>query len=342
VSLLQSKTVYKPFTYPEAVEFWRKHERAHWIINEIPLDEDVKDWNDKLNDKEKLLCSTIFRFFTQGDILVFDAYADKFVPVFKNPEVKRMMGSFSGRETVHIDAYAKLIETLGMPDEEFSEFLKVKQMTNKVDYLTSFNPHKTIEQYAEEEWDGFEYEKRIELGTIKWKCDVAKTLAVYSAFTEGMHLFSSFALLLNFNRFNKMKGMGTVIEWSVRDELMHCEGMTWLFRQFIKENPEIWTDSFKKEIYQICREMVKLEDAFIDLVFKEVEIEGLTKEEMKKYIRFIADRRLADLGLKANYHIKENPLPWMAWMLMDSHTNFFERRNTAYSKGGDQDWDEAF
>jgi ribonucleoside-diphosphate reductase beta chain len=160
---------------------------------------------------------------------------------------------------------------------------------------------------------------------------------------EGMQLFSTFAILLNFSRFGLMKGMCTIVEWSIRDELLHCEGMTWLFRQFIKENPEIWTDEFKKEIYEICRHMVKLEDRFIDLMFKEAgEIPGITADEVKKYIRFIADRRLADLGLKANYHVKENPLSFMDWMIMPSHDNFFEKRVTEYSKAGLEWSDDAF
>lgn len=325
MSLRQTNNVYKPFKYPAAVEFWRKHEKMHWLVDEVELTDDVKDWNTKLSDKEKLLCSTIFRFFTQGDILVADAYADKLIPYFgKQHEIKRLMLSNGGREPIHIDAYAKLMETVGMEDKEFSSFMNYKQMANKVDYLMSFDPNMS------------------DPDSVESKKIAAKTLAVYSAFMEGMQLFSSFAILLNFSRFGKMKGMATIIEWSIRDELMHCESMTWIFRTFIKENPEIWTDEFKKEIYQICRDMVKLEDAFIDLVFKEVEIEGLTAEEVKKYIRFVADRRLADLGLKANYHIKENPLPWMSWMIMPSHDNFFEKKPTEYSKAANNDWSDVF
>jgi ribonucleoside-diphosphate reductase beta chain len=305
----------------------------HWMVEEADLNQDVIDWNNKLTVGERNLLAKLFRFFTQGDMLVMDAYADKYIPVIgKQPEVKRMMLAFANAETIHIEAYSKLIETIGMPDTEFSAFLEHGEMVAKMDYVMKFDPT----QYVLEPSGHFA--ELIEAAR-EFKYELARSLAAYSAFMEGMQLFSSFAVLMNFNRFNKMKGMGKVIEWSVRDELLHCEGMCWLFREFIKENPEIWTDEFKKEIYQICRDMVKLEDKFIDLMFKEAgEIEGLTPEELKKYIRFIADRRLADLGLKANYHVKENPLSFMDWMLMDSHTNFFEQKVTEYSKGGDNDW----
>jgi ribonucleoside-diphosphate reductase beta chain len=163
---------------------------------------------------------------------------------------------------------------------------------------------------------------------------IAKTLAVYSAFTEGLQLFSSFAILLNFPRFGKMKGMGQIVTYSIRDESMHVEAMTKLFREFIQENIEIWTDDFKKELYDICRQMVELEDKFLDLVFEMGDIEGLTKQDMYKYNRYIADRRLLQLGLKPNYNQKDNPLPWLDEVMGIEHQNFFEGRATTYMKAG--------
>jgi len=163
---------------------------------------------------------------------------------------------------------------------------------------------------------------------------IAKALAIYSAFTEGLQLFSSFIILLNFPRFGKMKGMGQIITYSIRDESMHVEAMTKLFREFIQENIELWTDDFKAEIYQACREMVDLEDRFLDLVFEQGDIRGLTKKEMQQYIRYIADRRLLQLGLKPNYNVKDNPLDWLDDVLGVEHQNFFEGRATTYMKAG--------
>jgi len=166
------------------------------------------------------------------------------------------------------------------------------------------------------------------------KTSIAKALAIYSAFTEGLQLFSSFIILLNFPRFGKMKGMGQIITYSIRDESLHVEAMTKLFREFIQENIDIWTDDFKGEIYQACREMVDLEDRFLDLVFEQGDIVGLTKKEMQQYIRYIADRRLLQLGLKPNYKVKDNPLNWLDDVLGVEHQNFFEGRATTYMKAG--------
>ena len=181
--------------------------------------------------------------------------------------------------------------------------------------------------------DKHEYIYKIKV-TSRDKESIAKALAVYSGFTEGLQLFSSFAILLNFPRFGKMKGMGQIITYSIRDESLHVEAMTQLFREFIKENIELWTDDLKKEIYQACRDMVDLEDQFLTLVFEQGDIEGLSRANMKAYIRYIADRRLLQLGLKPNYKISKNPLDWLDDVLGVEHQNFFEGRSTSYMKAG--------
>ena len=197
-----------------------------------------------------------------------------------------------------------------MPEIEYKAFAEYEEMADKHDYVGNFKPLKS--------------DKRT----------IAKTLAVYSAFTEGLQLFSSFAILMNFQRFGKMKGMCQIVAYSIKDESLHVEAMTKLFREFIKENLDIWTDDFKKEIYQICREMVKLEEKFLDLVFEMGNLEGLTKEEMYAYNKYIADRRLLQLGLKPNFKQKDNPLTWLDDVLGVEHQNFFEGRATSYQKAG--------
>ena len=177
--------------------------------------------------------------------------------------------------------------------------------------------------------DKFDYLQKFDVKTNE---NVARTLAVFGAFT-GLQLFASFAILMNFPRFNKMKGMGQIVSWSVRDESLHTESIIKLFRTFVSENPEIWTDEFQRSLYLICNDMVEHEDAFIDLAFELGGIEGLNGSEVKQYIRYIADRRLTQLGLQPIFRLDKNPLPWMDEMLNGmEHTNFFENRATEYSK----------
>jgi ribonucleoside-diphosphate reductase beta chain len=275
---------------------------------DVPLHNDVKDWND-MEIGEKNLLTQIFRLFTQSDVDVGAGYIDRYMRVFKKPEARMMMGSFANMESIHQHAYSLLLDTVGLPETEYKAFAEYEAMADKHTYINNLSMQITNKE------------------------SIAKNLAVYSAFTEGLQLFSSFAILLNFPRFGRMKGMGQIITYSIRDESLHVEAMTKLFREFIQENISLWTDDFKKEIYQICRDMVKLEDKFLDLVFELGDIQGLTKKEMYQYIRYIADRRLLQLGLKPNFGVKDNPLTWLNDVLGVEHQNFFEGRATTYMKG---------
>jgi len=308
--LTDERTSFKPFAYPWAYEKWLQHEQSHWLHTEVPMLEDVKDWKNKLTQEEKNFLTHIFRFFTQGDIDVAGGYVKNYLPYFPQPEVRMMLLGFAAREALHIAAYSHLIETLGMPDTTYSEFLEYEAMREKHNYVLDISSQNG---------------------------DAASTathIAVFSAFTEGMQLFSSFIMLLNFARQGKMRGMGQIITWSIVDETQHAESMIKLFRSYIEENKEIWNDDLKSRIYTIAERMVELEDKFIDLAFDMGGINDLSSEEVKTYIRYIADRRLISLGLKGVFKVKKNPLPWVEEMInAPTHTNFFENRATDYSKG---------
>ena len=316
--ITEHRSTYKPFEYPWAFEYFKRQREMFWTPDEVSLADDVKDWNQKLTDGERNLLTQLFRFFTQGDIDVSEGYIDNYLPVFKKPELRMMLTAFADMEMTHIHAYSLLLETIGMPEIEYQAFREYEEMEAKHQYLMN-----TRAGGAE--------------GT-------ALDLAKFSAFGEGLQLFSSFAILLNFPRHNKMRGMGQIVAWSIRDESLHVEGMIKLFHAFIDDHPHLWTDAFKAQIYQCCRDMVNLEDRFIDLAFEQGPMEGLTPEEVKQYIRFIADRRLLQLKLKPNYGVSENPLPWIMPMISgQEHANFFEVRATEYAKvplAGD--WDAVY
>tara|TARA_R110002110_G_scaffold376568_1_gene586459 strand:+ start:31645 stop:32604 length:960 start_codon:yes stop_codon:yes gene_type:complete len=318
MSLLEERVQYKPFSYPWAYDAWLMQQRVHWLPEEVPLADDVKDWHRTLSNGERNLLTHIFRFFTQADVEVNNCYMKHYSQVFKPTEVQMMLAAFSNIETVHISAYSHLLDTIGMPETEYSAFLKYQQMKDKYDYMQEFG--------------------------VSTNRDIAKTLAMFGAFTEGLQLFASFAILMNFPRHNKMKGMGQIVTWSVRDESLHTASIIKLFRTFINENPEIWDEEFQRELYVACETVLTHEDAFIDLAFEMGGIEGLEGREVKQYIRYIADRRLSQLGLQPVYRIEKNPLPWMEEMLNGvEHANFFENRATEYSKAATEgSWEEAF
>jgi ribonucleoside-diphosphate reductase beta chain len=304
---------YKPFRYPWAYEFWRKQQQVHWVPEEVPLGEDVKDWASKLNDQERNLLTQIFRFFTQADVEVNDNYMERYARVFKPVEVKMMLAAFSNIETVHIAAYALLLETIGMPETEFAAFMDYQALRDKHDYMQKFG--------------------------VETDADILRTVAMFGGFTEGLQLFASFAMLMNFPRFNKMKGMGQIVTWSVRDESLHCEGMIKLFHAYAKETNAL-TQSVKDDIVDCCKTVVGIEDRFIDLAFEMGPVQGMTDTDIKQYIRYIADWRLGQLGLPKIYGVNEHPIPWLTAILNGvEHANFFEARATEYSKAATRgDW----
>lgn len=309
LKLTSSRSNYKPFSYPWAFDLWKQHESMHWIADEIPMQQDLSDWNTKLTKHQKDFLLQIFRLFTQGDINVADAYVKNYLPVLSgHPEIRMLLLGIAAREATHVHAYSHLIETLGFPDKIFNEFLEYEEMAAKQKYF--------------EEIESLD------------RSHIIQQMTAISAFTEGMQLFSSFAMLLNFGRQGLMPGMVKVVTWSILDENLHCEAMTKLFRTFVKENADIWNDDLKSQLYTIAETMVSLEDKFIDLAYENGGMIGLDKNEMHQYIRYISDMRLIGLGLKGIFKVKKNPLPWIDEMtVLQSHSNFFEQTESSYSKG---------
>ncbi len=326
VGLLTATGTYDIERYGWAYEFWKRQQQTHWMGEEVPLGADIRDWSSKrVTDNERALLTQIFRFFTQSDVEVGDNYLKRYIPIFQPLEVQMMMAAFSNMETVHIDAYALLLKTLGMPKAEFEAFRDYAEMRAKADYMHKFG-----------------------VGTV---ADVARTLAMFGAFTEGMALFASFAMLLNFPRHNKMNGMGQIVSWSVRDESLHCEGIIRLFHEWHRETGAV-TRPVRDDIMDMAKTMVGLEERFVDLAFSLGPIDGMSATDIKDYVRYIADWRLTQLRLTplfANFAeveggyraLKPHPLPWLVEILNGvEHANFFEQRATEYSKAASSgSWD---
>jgi ribonucleoside-diphosphate reductase beta chain len=328
VGLLAATGTYDVTRYPWAYECWKRQQQTHWMGEEVPLGADIRDWQSgRLTEAEKGLLTQIFRFFTQSDVEVGDNYLKRYIPIFQPLEVQMMMAAFTNMETVHIDAYALILKTLGMPQSEFEAFRDYDAMRAKADYMHTFG--------------------------VKTCADVARTLAMFGSFTEGMALFASFAMLLNFPRHNKMNGMGQIVSWSVRDESLHCEGITRLFHAWNEETGAV-TKSVRDDIVDVAKTMVGLEEQFVDLAFGLGAIEGMKAENIKAYVRYIADWRLTQLKLAPVFgnfeetdsgyrQVRAHPLPWLVEILNGvEHANFFEQRATEYSKGATRgSWDGA-
>lgn len=322
-TLLSSNAPFKPFTYERFYKRWRAHDASHWTKDETSMSEDVKDWQTKLSPIQKEFLTNIFRFFTQGDVDIASAYYTQYLPFFRLPEVTMMMGAFAAREATHIDAYAHLIETLGMPESTYSEFLEYKEMKEKQEYLQKFLESRHLLSKHELSVEDLEH--------------IATSIAIFSGFVEGVQLFSTFTMLLNFVNNGLMKGMGAIVTWSVNDESQHVDGMMDVFKTFLEENPSIRRQVVRENVFQAARQVVNLERHFIRLVFSKYdpkEFFGLTAEKLEKYIEFIADFRLESMGFEKIFSSDNNPIPELAFMISAPiHTNFFEATATDYANG---------
>lgn len=310
MGLLNPRPTYAPFEYDQAYRYWELQQQSHWLHTEIAMSSDINDWKLNLSESEKYVVGQILKGFTQSEVFIQEYWSQMVAKWFKKPEIQMMSAAFASMESVHAVSYAYLNDSLGLSD--FAAFLHEPTAKAKIDRLM--------------ETKG------------KSKVEIARSLAIFSAFNEGVNLFSSFAVLLNFSRFNKMKGLGQIIAFSIKDESLHSEAGCWLFRTLILEYPEIWTDELKKEIYEAARVTVDLEDAFIDKAFELGPIEGLDPSDLKAFIRHRANTKLQDLTLKSNWkNIDKEALQRMSWFDVlsagVSHSDFFASRVSDYSKG---------
>jgi ribonucleoside-diphosphate reductase beta chain len=319
-NLLQERVVYKPFEYPEAHDYWLKQQQAHWLHTEVPMMSDINDWKQNLTETEKNIVGSILKGFAQTETIVNDYWSGLVTKWFRKPEVIMMATTFGAFETIHAEAYSLLNETLGL--DNFSEFLEDEATMAKIENLMSTR-------------DNFDGEDDLQ--------DIAKSLAIFSAFTEGVNLFSSFAILLSFKMRNKLKGVGQIVEWSIRDESMHSEAGCWLFRTLIKENPHLNTPDLQAAINEAALLSLKLELDFIDKVYELGDLEGCSKDDLVAFIKNRVNTKLGDLGYGPIIDgIDTNALKRMKWFDSLSagkqHTDFFASRVTNYSKGHLQ-WD---
>lgn len=318
MGLLTPRATYAPFEYDQAYKYWELQQQSHWLHSEVGLASDINDWKLNLTDSERNVVGNILKGFTQSEVFIQEYWSQMVAKWFKKPEIQMMAASFASMESIHAVAYAYLNQSLGL--EDFSAFLHEPTAKAKIDRL--------IETKG------------------KSKEEIARSLAIFSAFNEGVNLFSSFAILLNFSRFNKMKGLGQIIAFSIKDESLHSEAGCWLFRTLIQEYPDIWTDDLKKDIYDAARTTIELEDAFIDKAFELGEMEGLTSKDMKAFIRHRCNAKLGDLGLKSNWkNIDKDILKNMEWFDVlstgTSHSDFFASRVDSYAKGT-HDWSKIW
>jgi len=314
MGLFDERIPYKPFEYPEYyTEGWLKQAQAFWLHTEIPMSGDVKDWNEKLTDSEKNLVGNILLGFAQTECAVSDYWTQKVVGWFPKHEIQQMAMMFGSQETIHAVAYSYLNETLGL--ENFEAFLQDEATMERFDNLVSYE------------------------GTDK--VGIAKSLAIFSAFAEGVSLYSAFAVLYSFQLRNLLKGIGQQMKWSVRDESLHSKMGCQLFKHMCQEDPTLLEDC-KKDVINAAEAMLKAEEKYIDKMFEQGDIENLKANDLKQFIRKRLNEKINELGyanIREYFEYDEKAASRLDWFYHltggHTHTDFFAVRPTDYSKANE-------
>jgi len=328
--LFKERVPYKPFEYPEYyTEGWLKQAQAFWLHTEIPMQGDVKDWNEHLTKEEKNLVGNILLGFAQTECAVSDYWTTMVTNWFPKHEIKQMAMMFGSQETIHATAYSYLNETLGLDD--FSAFLHEPAIAEKFELLTA----------TSNDWKHTDLEVNAEA-----RKEVGRSLAIFSAFSEGVSLYSSFAVLYSFQMRNLLKGIGQQMKWSIRDESLHSKMGCQLFRDMCSEFTTLKDDS-KQSIEEAARLIVELESKFIDKMFEMGELENLSSSDLKEFIKARTNIKLVELGYESIFEYDKDAVERLDWFYQLSggvtHTDFFAVRPTDYSKAGEgENWDDMF
>jgi ribonucleoside-diphosphate reductase beta chain len=327
--LFDERIEYKPFEYPVYyLEGWLKQMQAFWLHTEIPMQGDVKDWKESLQPHEKHLVGNILLGFAQTECAVSDYWTGMVTKWFPKHEIKQMAMAFGSQETIHATAYSYLNETLGL--EDFKAFMHEPAIAEKFEYLITTDADYTAEDLSE---------------SSKARRDVARSIAIFSAFAEGVSLYSSFAVLYSFQMRNLLKGIGQQMKWSVRDESLHSKMGCHLFRHMCEEYPEL-REEVRHEIEYAAKLMVEMEHNFIDKMFEMGDLENLRADDLKNFILRRANEKLIELGYEDIFDydvLSAENLNWFYHLTGGvTHTDFFAMRSTDYSKSGEgENWDES-
>jgi ribonucleoside-diphosphate reductase beta chain len=314
MGLFDERIEYKPFEYPEYyTEGWLKQAQAFWLHTEISMSGDVKDWNERLTDKEKSLVGNILLGFAQTECAVSDYWTQKVVGWFPKHEIQQMAMMFGSQETIHAVAYSYLNETLGL--EDYEAFLHEPATSKRFDNLVA-------------------YEGNSPRG-------IGCSLAIFSAFAEGVSLYSAFAVLYSFQMRNLLKGIGQQMKWSVRDESLHSKMGCRLFRHMCEEDNQL-LELCRSNVIRAAEDMVQLEAMYIEKMFEAGEIEGISSYDLINFIKKRANEKLVELGyVDLGSYFPFNPkaaanLDWFYHLTGGvTHTDFFAIRPTDYSKANE-------
>jgi ribonucleoside-diphosphate reductase beta chain len=318
-----------PFKYLWAWEKYLAGCANHWMPQEINMAADISLWRSPngLTADDRMVIERSLGFFSTADSLVANNLILSIYRHITNPECRQYLLRQAFEEAVHTHSYQYIIESLGMDESRvFNMYREVPVVATKASWAL---------QFTESLGD-----PNFHTGTLEDDQRLLRDLVAFYVVFEGIFFYVGFAQVLSMGRRNKMTGTAEQFQYILRDESMHLNFGIDLINQIKQENPRLWTDAFQKEMIQIIKKGVALEDQYARDTMPRG-ILGLNADMMGEYLRFIGNRRLAQIGLPEQYSGVANPLPWMSEIIdLKKEKNFFETRVTEYQTGGTLSWDE--
>lgn len=317
-----------PFKYDWA---WQKYLDGcanHWMPQEINMTADVALWKspDILSDDERRIVMRSLGYFSTADSLVANNLVLAIYRLITNPECRQYILRQAFEEAIHTHAYQYCIESLGIDEGEvFNMYRELPSVANKAAWSLQHTQALSDPNFT--------------TGTNETDQELLRNLVAFYVVTEGVFFYCGFTQILSMGRRNKMTGVAEQFQYILRDESMHLNFGIDVINQIKLENPHLWNNEFKQEVIQMILEGTELEIQFArDSMPRGVL--GMNAAMMEEYLHFIANRRLAQLGLPEQYANAQNPFPWMSEIMdLRKEKNFFETRVIEYQTGGALSWD---
>ncbi len=317
-----------PIVHKFAWDAYNDGNANHWLPNEISMQKDIEQWRSDsvLTDDERRVVKMALGFFTTADSIVANNLVLAVYKHVSSPECRMYLLRQAYEEAIHTQSYQYIVESLGLNEAEiFTMYERIESIYNKDNFVNELVPDILDHSFK--------------LGDFASDQKFLENLVDFYVIMEGIFFYSSFAAMLSFRRRNLLPGTAEQFQYIMRDESMHMNFGIDMINQIKKEQPELWTDTFQKRLSNKIVKAAKMEEQYAhDLMPRG--ILGLNAESFEEYTQYVADRRLAAIGINPRFNVK-NPFPWMSEQVdLTKSKNFFETRVTEYQTGGALEWDD--
>lgn len=313
MTIFEKRINYKPFEYPEVLEFTDAINKSFWVHSEIDFTGDVQDFKAKFSPIEQEAVKRSLLAIAQIEVAV-KTFWWKLYEHLPKPEFNWLGSTFAECEFRHSQAYSRLLEVLGY-NEEFDNLIEVPVIKRRIDYLTE-----ALENMASQD-----------------KKDYSKSLILFTILIENVSLFSQFATILSFTRFKwYLKNVSNIIAWTSVDEQIHANAGIYIINEIKKEFPDFFTSELVSEIRAMVKKSLDIESEILDWIFEEWELEHISKKNLLDFMKNRVDQSLDEIWVEKLYNVSSSDVAVMYWFDEEIHANamddFFAKRPVDYTK----------